>query len=178
MLSLQGPQSARLLAELLGAGALPEAGRNRLRAASGLGGTTVIVASTGYAGEALGFELFLPAGLAVSTWDRLLSLGAVPVGLGARDTLRLEAGLPLYGHELGAGPGGPADPDLRLPAGALRRVPGAGQGGLRGQGRPWPGSGPRSRVSGGGTSPACRTCPAGSGCWSCWARGWPARAAR
>jgi aminomethyltransferase len=101
MLSLQGPQSARLLSELLGSGGLPEPGRNRLRVVSALGGVTVIAASTGYAGEALGFELFLPADLAVTTWDRLLALGAVPVGLGARDTLRLEAGLPLYGHELG-----------------------------------------------------------------------------
>ncbi len=115
MLSLQGPQSERLLAELLGAGALPEAGRNRLRAVPGLGGTTVIVASTGYAGEALGCELFLPAGLAASTWDRLLSLGAVPVGLGARDTLRLEAGLPLYGHELGTDPEGRPIPIFACP---------------------------------------------------------------
>ncbi len=115
MLSLQGPHSARLLAELLGAGALPEAGRNRLRAVSAVGGTTVIAASTGYAGEALGFELFLPAGLAVPTWDRLVSLGAVPVGLGARDTLRLEAGLPLYGHELGADPEGRPIPIFACP---------------------------------------------------------------
>jgi aminomethyltransferase len=115
MLSLQGPQSVRLLAELLGAGALPEAGRNRLRAVSALGGTTLIVASTGYAGEAVGYELFLPAGLAVSTWDRLRSLGAAPVGLGARDTLRLEAGLPLYGHELGADPEGRPIPIFACP---------------------------------------------------------------
>ncbi len=115
MLSLQGPQSARLLAELLGAGALPEPGRNRLRAVSAVGGRTVIAASTGYAGEALGFELFLPAGLAVPTWNRLVSLGAVPVGLGARDTLRLEAGLPLYGHELGADPEGRPIPIFACP---------------------------------------------------------------
>ena len=73
------------------------------------------MASTGYAGEALGYELFLPAGLAVSTWDRLLSLGAVPVGLGARDTLRLEAGLPLYGHELGLDPEGRSIPIFACP---------------------------------------------------------------
>jgi aminomethyltransferase len=115
MLSLQGPQSARLLVELLGPGALPEAGRNRLRVSTGLGGTAVIVASTGYAGEAVGYELFLPTGLAVSTWDRLLSLGAVPVGLGARDTLRLEAGLPLYGHELGLDPEGRPIPLFACP---------------------------------------------------------------
>ena len=115
MLSLQGPQSPRLLSELLGSGALPEAGRNRLRATSAVGGTTVIAASTGYAGEALGYELFLPAGLAVPTWNRLLSLGAVPVGLGARDTLRLEAGLPLYGHELGADPEGRTIPVFACP---------------------------------------------------------------
>jgi aminomethyltransferase len=115
MLSLQGPQSARLLGELLGPGALPEPGRNRLHAASGPGGMALTVASTGYAGEALGYELFLPAGLAVSTWDRLLSLGAVPVGLGARDTLRLEAGLPLYGHELGLDPEGRPIPIFACP---------------------------------------------------------------
>ena len=114
MLSLQGPRSARLLEELLGPGALPEPGRNRLRVATA-GGTTVIAASTGYAGEALGYELFLPAGLAASTWDRLLSLGAVPVGLGARDTLRLEAGLPLYGHELGLDPEGRPIPIFACP---------------------------------------------------------------
>jgi aminomethyltransferase len=115
MLSLQGPQSVRLLAELLGAGALPEAGRNSLRVVSAVGGTSLVVASTGYAGEALGFELFLPAGLAIPTWDRLVSLGAVPVGLGARDTLRLEAGLPLYGHELGADPEGRPIPIFACP---------------------------------------------------------------
>ncbi len=115
MLSLQGPQSPRLLAQLLGSGALPEAGRNRLRMVSMVGGTTLIVASTGYAGEVHGFELFLPAGLAVPTWDRLLGLGAVPVGLGARDTLRLEAGLPLYGHELGADQEGRSIPIFACP---------------------------------------------------------------
>jgi aminomethyltransferase len=115
MLSLQGPGSRAILAELTGAGGLPEPGRNRLRAVAGVGGTAIIVASTGYAGEALGCELFLPAGLAVATWDRLLSLGAVPVGLGARDTLRLEAGLPLYGHELGADSEGRTIPIFACP---------------------------------------------------------------
>lgn len=103
MLSLQGPRSPELAEALLGRGALPPEGRNRLRTAParGLDGAVVVTASTGYAGEALGFELFLPAVSAVRAWDRLLELGTVPVGLGARDTLRLEAGLPLYGHELG-----------------------------------------------------------------------------
>ena len=54
---------------------------------------------TGYTGED-GFEWILPAELAESAWSELVAEGAVPCGLGARDTLRLEAGMPLYGHEL------------------------------------------------------------------------------
>jgi aminomethyltransferase len=64
-------------------------------------GVEVLVGRTGYTGEPLCFELMLPAGQAARVWDLLLSAGAAPVGLGARDTLRLEAALPLYGHELG-----------------------------------------------------------------------------
>jgi aminomethyltransferase len=58
-----------------------------------------IVARTGYTGED-GFEVFLPADQAIKLWEELLSLDATPVGLAARDTLRLEVGFPLYGHEL------------------------------------------------------------------------------
>ncbi len=58
-----------------------------------------LVSRTGYTGED-GFEFYMPPQLAPDLWRRLLDLGAVPVGLGARDSLRMEAGLPLYGHEL------------------------------------------------------------------------------
>lgn len=58
-----------------------------------------IVARTGYTGED-GFEIFLPTDEVSNLWLKLESLGAVPIGLGARDTLRLEVGFPLYGHEL------------------------------------------------------------------------------
>jgi aminomethyltransferase len=110
MISLQGPDSRRillaLLAEATPAGAsrpgwcLPEPGRNNL-CSSASGGVPLTIARTGYTGESLGFELFLPSRDAGAMWDRLIALGASPVGLGARDTLRLEAALPLYGHELG-----------------------------------------------------------------------------
>jgi aminomethyltransferase len=60
------------------------------------------VAGTGYTGED-GVELHVPAAQAGEVWDRLVAGGLVPAGLGARDTLRLEAGLPLHGHELGPG---------------------------------------------------------------------------
>ena len=60
------------------------------------------MAGTGYTGED-GVECAVPAGDAVALWDAIVAAGATPAGLGARDTLRLEAGLPLHGHELGPG---------------------------------------------------------------------------
>jgi len=62
-------------------------------------GDPVLVARTGYTGED-GFELYLAATAAPDLWNDLVAAGAVPCGLAARDTLRLEAGMPLYGHEL------------------------------------------------------------------------------
>lgn len=68
-----------------------------------VGDTTAVVSRTGYTGED-GFELYLPAEDAISLWEQLLTVGephgVVPAGLGARDTLRFEARLPLYGQEL------------------------------------------------------------------------------
>ncbi len=58
-----------------------------------------VVSRTGYTGED-GFEAIVPNELGVSLWEELVGRGAVPCGLGARDTLRLEAAMPLYGHEL------------------------------------------------------------------------------
>lgn len=63
------------------------------------GRTPCVVSRTGYTGED-GFEAIVPNEAAVSLWTELHRRGAVPCGLGARDTLRLEAGMPLYGHEL------------------------------------------------------------------------------
>jgi aminomethyltransferase len=65
-------------------------------------GAQCLVAGTGYTGEE-GVECSVPADAAHSFWDAVLAAGVVPAGLGARDTLRLEAGLPLHGHELGPG---------------------------------------------------------------------------
>jgi aminomethyltransferase len=66
-------------------------------------GVPCIVSTTGYTGED-GVEIYLPAARAEKVWDALLEAGAedglIPCGLGARDTLRMEAGMPLYGHEL------------------------------------------------------------------------------
>jgi aminomethyltransferase len=65
-------------------------------------GETCTVAGTGYTGED-GIEIAVPVHHAGRIWDALLAAGILPAGLGARDTLRLEAGLPLHGHELGPG---------------------------------------------------------------------------
>ncbi|HEY4332347.1 MAG TPA: glycine cleavage T C-terminal barrel domain-containing protein, partial [Ilumatobacteraceae bacterium] len=65
-------------------------------------GALCTIAGTGYTGEA-GVEIAIPAEAATSLWDAIVGAGITPAGLGARDTLRLEAGLPLHGHELGPG---------------------------------------------------------------------------
>ncbi|MEE9544268.1 MAG: glycine cleavage system aminomethyltransferase GcvT [Rhodospirillales bacterium] len=100
MLSLQGPRSAEILARVVNREDLPETKRNRLSVAA-MDAHEVIVARSGYTGESVCFELFADRDITTELWQRLVDFGAVPVGLGARDSLRLEAGLPLYGHELG-----------------------------------------------------------------------------
>ena len=105
MISLQGPDSRDILANNLSSGRVPEPSRNSLSEGA-FNGIPVKIARTGYTGEPICFELFVESVEAGRLWDCLIDSGAKPVGLGARDTLRLEAGLPLYGHELGTDPGG------------------------------------------------------------------------
>ena len=123
MLALQGKTSRDILGGLIASGALPEPLRNRLSVATlRLGDGRLVearIARTGYTGEPVAFELFVPAHDGPALWDALVGAGAVPVGLGARDTLRLEAGLPLYGHELGADPEGREIPIFSCPLAAF-----------------------------------------------------------
>jgi aminomethyltransferase len=100
MISLQGPGSKFIIQDVITGGSLPEPARNNLSNVY-IKETKVDLARTGYTGEPLGFELFVENSQALEIWDLLIENGAKPIGLGARDTLRLEAGLPLYGHELG-----------------------------------------------------------------------------
>ena len=108
MIALQGPHARRVLEKILleDHTKLPDPWRNRLRVCELEGEHVLITISrTGYTGEPICFELFLPGEKLKLIWEKILNVGeeegVVPVGLGARDTLRLEAGLPLYGHELG-----------------------------------------------------------------------------
>jgi aminomethyltransferase len=98
----QGPRAAELVASLTDAD-LSDLGNYRSMRAS-VAGVDCLVARTGYTGED-GFELFCDPRHARRLWDALAeagqALGLKPCGLGARDTLRLEAGMPLYGNELG-----------------------------------------------------------------------------
>ena len=100
MISLQGPLSKPIIEEIVTGGILPEPARNCLSIVD-ISGVETCLARTGYTGEPLGFEFFIENEHAVFIWNLLMEKGAMPIGLGARDTLRLEAGLPLYGHELG-----------------------------------------------------------------------------
>jgi aminomethyltransferase len=101
LLALQGPASAAVLAAVC-AGPLPRLPRFAFASAK-LAGVEVLLSRTGYTGSD-GYELYCANDGALPLWDALLAQGAahglVPAGLGARDTLRLEAALPLYGHEL------------------------------------------------------------------------------
>jgi len=99
VLAVQGPQARRLVSQVS-----PEAaavGRFRVAEVE-LCGAPATVAGTGYTGED-GVECAVPADVAPRVWRAFTEVGVVPAGLGARDTLRLEAGLPLHGHELGPG---------------------------------------------------------------------------
>ena len=109
MLSLQGPESKKILERIIASGNLPEPVRNALSIVK-INDSDVLIARTGYTGEPICFEIFMNRSSALNIWDILLDQGASPIGLGARDTLRLEAGLPLYGHEFGKDPEGEAIP--------------------------------------------------------------------
>jgi len=100
-IALQGPKSEEILAALTN---VPLADIVYYHFCEGVvAGVKMIISRTGYTGEE-GFELYLPATAAVKVWQQLLVAGAphglLPIGLGARDTLRLEKGYALYGHEL------------------------------------------------------------------------------
>lgn len=106
-IALQGPMSRDILlslAEPAEQRKIRRINRNQLTA-SVVAGIDVIVSRTGYTGEKMAFELFVHPNDAVRFWNALMEagtpLGMVLVGLGARDSLRTEAGLPLYGHEMG-----------------------------------------------------------------------------
>jgi glycine cleavage system T protein (aminomethyltransferase) len=98
MLAVQGPGAPTLVRSLTD-GRLPARFHCCQRTVAGV---PMLVASTGYTGEE-GVELLVDSDRALQVWDALVAAGATPAGLGARDTLRLEAGLPLHGHELGPG---------------------------------------------------------------------------
>ncbi len=96
-IALQGPQSHNILKELCSQ-ELPNKNYT-FKSNITIAGVNCLVSRTGYTGE-FGYELYMDNSGAKTVWQKLLSTGAVACGLGARDTLRLEASMPLYGHEL------------------------------------------------------------------------------
>jgi aminomethyltransferase len=96
-MDLQGPRSPRimqkLMSEPISGMRYYHSGRNSYKRHK------VLISRTGYTGE-IGFEIYCDHATALEFWSDCLELGAAPAGLGARDTLRLEMAMPLYGHEL------------------------------------------------------------------------------
>ena len=103
MLALQGPKSQDALQPLVEGKDLGEVGYYKFTFATVCGIPDVRISRTGYTGED-GFEIYFPPTESERVWNKLLEVGAPhglkPIGLGARDTLRLEAGMALYGHEI------------------------------------------------------------------------------
>jgi aminomethyltransferase len=101
MMAFQGSRTKKVLEKIL---KLPDPWRNRLRVGQ-IDGTWVMVSRTGYTGEPICFEIFIGREKLEFLWQKILSEGEregiVLAGLGARDSLRMEAGLVLYGNELG-----------------------------------------------------------------------------
>ncbi len=96
LLAVQGPDAPDVIGRVIGF--MP----GRFRVATGtFGGHDVVAAGTGYTGET-GAEIYIAAEAAEMLWSALVDAGATPAGLGARDTLRLEMGFPLWGHDLTA----------------------------------------------------------------------------
>jgi aminomethyltransferase len=125
MIALQGPHARKVLEKILleDHPKLPDPWRNRLRVCELEGEHVhITISRTGYTGEPICFELFLPEKKSRLIWEKILDAGEkegiVPVGLGARDTLRLEAGLPLYGNELGLDAQGIDIPIYAVPSAA------------------------------------------------------------
>ena len=114
-IAVQGPKSKEMLMTLTG-GESPtkEPAKNSLGTVS-LEGRQARIAKTGYTGEPLGYEVYVRSEDVVWLWNRLVELGARPAGLGARDTLRMEASFPLYGHEMGIAPDGTEIPIFAVP---------------------------------------------------------------
>ncbi len=106
-IALQGPASLEVLAKLADDEAIADqvgALKSFALTEVSLGGIDCVVSTTGYTGARVAFELFVHPERAAELWSLILEagapLGVLPCGLGARDSLRIEAGLPLYGHEL------------------------------------------------------------------------------
>ena len=102
MIAVQGPTARERVLGLLdddGAKVAGKLGKFAAAQVTAKDGTALFVARTGYTGED-GFEIVVPQGRAVALWDGLLGAGVKPAGLGARDTLRLEAGMNLYGQDM------------------------------------------------------------------------------
>jgi aminomethyltransferase len=95
LIALQGPQAAEIMPRFCKE--LPQANYSFVKTA--MHGHEVILSRTGYTGED-GFEVYCPNAAASEIFDAFIAAGALPCGLGARDTLRMEAAMPLYGHEL------------------------------------------------------------------------------
>jgi glycine hydroxymethyltransferase len=125
-IALQGPKSRDILLAM----GVDEATRARIMKLKRtelcdaiVGDFDLIVSRTGYTGEKMAFELFVHPERAVDFWNEVLkageSFGVKAIGLGARDSLRTEAGLPLYGHEMGLGSGKFGERDLGVAEGGF-----------------------------------------------------------